>query len=122
MDAIKLVNWESLDRQYEGQKRRVLVEMYEMFVASLEVDLPNIEHGLNNDNTAMASQAAHSLAGAAAVLGLELLRQNALAIEELILNGDNERARAVGRNLPALVSRSVEKLKQYISKAPQPGE
>lgn len=110
-----LLNSESLQRQYAGRKVRILKEMYDSFVASLAVDLPAMENGLNGDNTAGARQAAHSIAGAAAVLGLELLRKNALGIEVLIHDGDLDRARAAWRNFPAVVSRSVETLKEFIA-------
>ena len=116
MNSYMLVNFDALERQYAGHRHQILEKMFKTFVSSLDLDLLELKNGLSQGEAAKAGQAAHSIAGAASVLGLELLRKTALNLETLIQTGDIQDARAALGELSALVTRSVEELAEYINR------
>ncbi len=83
----------------------LLLELIEIFKGSFENDLQQLEEGLEKNAADMICSAAHSIKGAAASLGIEGIREVALAVEEDSRAGNLEMAQS---KLPLLKSLMVE--------------
>ena len=64
------------------------LELVALFVATSHRDLDRMEDAFRNRNPKAASAAAHSLKGAAANLGFELLAEEADAVEQRTRKGE----------------------------------
>ena len=83
----------------------LLLELIEIFKESFENDLQQLEEGLGENAADKICSAAHSIKGAAASLGIEGIREVALAVEEDSRAGNLEVAQS---KLPLLKSLMVE--------------
>ena len=71
----------------------LLLELIEIFKESFQNDLQQLEEALGNNDADQICSAAHSIKGAAASLGIEGIREVALAVEEDSRAGNMDMAR-----------------------------
>ncbi|WP_457575541.1 Hpt domain-containing protein [Desulfomarina sp.] len=83
----------------------LLLELLEIFKGSFKNDLQQMEEGLESNDAEKICSAAHSIKGAAASLGIEGIREVALAVEEDSRAGNMEVAQS---KLPLLKSLMTE--------------
>ncbi len=84
-----------------GDEEEVLTELLDLFRQSCAADLGKIKQGLQERKSQEIADAAHSIKGAAASLGIEGIRQIAYAMEKA---GREERLEKVNRDLSDLES------------------
>ncbi len=65
------------------------------FLADIPVQLQALEEAVNNNDSATAERAAHSIKGASATVGVGILQQDAFACEQAAHNGDLDTARTL---------------------------
>lgn len=82
-----------------GDEEDVLTELLDLFRQSCATDLGKIKQGLQERQAQEVADAAHSIKGAAASLGIEGIRQIAYAMEKA---GREERLDAVNHDLSDL--------------------
>ena len=101
------------DREFAMEQaaddRELLQELLEIFKDSLQADILIIERGMEEGSPSTVCNAAHSIKGAAASLGILAIKEVALRIEEDSRAGSLDTAR---QKLPELrdLLREVQKL------------
>lgn len=82
-----------------GEDEELLAELLELLISASGADLARIKQGYQEQDAGKMADAAHSIKGAAASLGIEEFRQTASALEQAGRSGDLAGAFAL---LPAL--------------------
>ena len=111
-----MVNPESL-KHYSGKRRRMFESLLVSFDESLKEHLPAIQAGFSEGRPEKAAQAAHAIAGGAAIIGLERLRSTALSIERQVKKGEAACAEVTARRLPDLAAESLARLREFLDES-----
>lgn len=85
--------------EQSGDDEEILAELLDLFRESAASDVEKIKEGLSSGNPVAAGDAAHSIKGAAASLGVEGIRQISYEMEKAGRAGDVE---IVKQKLPEL--------------------
>jgi len=94
------LQWDrSFALEQAGDDEEILEELLTLYRDSSAADLGKIEEGLKAGNAEAVADAAHSIKGASASLGIEAIRQLAHDIEKAGRSGDLDFIR---NNLPKL--------------------
>lgn len=101
MDSLKWDKQFALDQAAEDVE--LLQELIDIFKESCSNDFKLIELGLKNNDAKAICSAAHSIKGAAASLGIEGIREVAMAVEEDSRSGSLEVARQQVETLAQMV-------------------
>ncbi len=94
----------------------MLFSLRETLGQEAEGRLKTLAECLESGDHEAAGRMAHSLAGGAAYLGMELVREKALEMENCLRRGDAVGARKAHRGFPDLFRRSMEALDRYIAR------
>ena len=94
------LNWDrSFALEQAGEDEEILAELIDLFKQSSNSDLEKIKAAAGVQDASAMGDAAHSIKGAAASLGVESVREVAQAIEKAGRNGDLQNAM---QQVPAL--------------------
>ncbi len=92
-----------------GLEESEFVELVELFIDTSNADIKKLETALETDDIDSTSQAAHSLKGASASLGLREISETALKMEKRAkkgsLDGVAESIRKIRKNIEELKRR-----------------
>lgn len=103
---MNLLKWnKEFALEQAADDKELLQELIEIFKGSFLNDLQQLEEGLKENAADKICSAAHSIKGAAASLGIEGIREAALAVEEDSRAGNMEMAQS---KLPLLKSLLTE--------------
>ncbi|MEA2085352.1 MAG: Hpt domain-containing protein [Thermodesulfobacteriota bacterium] len=89
--------------EQSGEDEELLAELLELFTDSAASDLEKIKQGINTQDAEAVGDAAHSIKGAAASLGVEGIRAAAYEIEKAGRAGDLDAVSRSVRDLEAMV-------------------
>jgi len=102
------LQWDrSFALEQAGDDEEILEELLTLYRDSSAADLGKIEEGLKAGNAEAVADAAHSIKGASASLGIEAIRQLAHDIEKAGRSGDLDFIRNNLQKLGALLEKAT---------------